>query len=183
MPNDGGSDSPPQYSSGGMQEETGMENIVSMNGQGDASLQNLINRQDQLENAMKMVFTENKRLSKENKMLWTEVTTLKTKQTNTDKVTKAINTQNNQLLKENRCLWSELIMNKYTKILEAFPPHNNFLLEKSLKDKLKNFWCYSFLLLSILEKILQIYSKRKVSFILLLFGNIFEGEKEYLNIT
>jgi len=112
MPNDGGSDSPPQYSSGGMQEEMGMENIVSMNGQGDASLQNLINRQDQLENAMKMVFTENKRLSKENKLLWTEVTTLKTKQTNTDKVTKAINTQNNQLLKENRCLWSELIMNK-----------------------------------------------------------------------
>lgn len=111
MPNEGGAESPPQYSTG-MQEETGMENMVTMNGHGDASLQNLINRQDQMESALKMVFTENKRLSKENKMLWTEVSSLKTKQTNTDKVTKAINTQNNQLLKENRCLWSEMIMNK-----------------------------------------------------------------------
>lgn len=110
MPNDGGSDSPPQYQ--GMQEEMGMENIVPMSCQGDAGLQNLINRQDQLENAMKMVFTENKRLSKENKLLWTEVTSLKNKQMNTEKATKTINTQNTQLLKENRCLWSELIMNK-----------------------------------------------------------------------
>ena len=72
------------------------------------------------------------RFKKEAMQFSNDLKSLKTRQSDLEKITKVIFTQNTKLLSENKLLWKELIKNKYLGVLGVI---SDILIERNTRER------------------------------------------------